>query len=91
MNLSRLEERVNVVNFLRLNETEQSRIYKGCINKRRLENLGEVVKALVKKFNETDKALNFYKCDTCGGFHLTGSGKRRRRTIKNMIIKLKNK
>jgi len=85
--LLKLEGRVNLVDFLKLNENEQAKIYKGCINKPKLDDLEQVTKALIEKYQEKKVTLNYYECDTCGGFHLTKSGKRRRRLIKHMILK----
>lgn len=91
MNLNksfRLDERVNIVDFLKLSKDEQDRIYKGCINKRKLNSLNDVAQILIKKYESTERVFNYYSCETCGGFHLTSGGKKKqKKIIKRMILK----
>ncbi len=89
--LKRTEERVNFVWFCSLDEQEQEKIFKSCIDKARLKDIKEVAEELIKKYDEENATLNFYSCPYCDGFHTTGANKHRRNLIRRMIIQWKRK
>ena len=60
--LKRTEERVNFVWFCSLDEQEQEKIFKSCIDKARLKDIKEVAEELIKKYDEENATLNFYSC-----------------------------
>jgi hypothetical protein len=87
--LNRVSDRMNLVEFVNFDHNKQNRILKSCIKKSRYDDLKSIALHIVDKYNQQGVALNFYGCEHCKGYHVTGVNKERRNQIKEMIIKLK--
>ena len=89
--LNKVCDRMDLIEFINLDAGKQKHVLKSCVLKTRLEDVRAVSMDLIDKFNKKNVALNFYGCEYCGGYHLTGVGKNRRTEIEKMIIKLKGR
>ena len=89
--LNKVCDRMDLIEFINLDAGKQKHVLKSCVLKTRLEDVRAVSMDLIDKFNKKNVALNFYGCEYCGGYHLTGVGKNRRTEIEKMIIKLKRR
>ena len=89
--LNKVCDRMDLIEFIDFDAGKQKHVLKSCVLKTRLEDVRAVSMHLIDKFNKKNVALNFYGCEYCGGYHLTGVGKGRRTEIEKMIIKLKER
>ena len=89
--LERVSERMSIVKYLRLSDYQQKKVQKSCINKTRYENIKDIAKALVNKYDDTKIALSIYKCPFCKGYHLTSCGSKERKQVYEMITEWKRK
>ena len=89
--LSRVSDRMNLVEFVNFDHHKQKRILKSCVKKSRFEDVKGIALHIIDKYDRCGVALNFYGCLHCGGYHATGVNKERRKQIEEMIIGLKNR
>jgi len=87
--LSRVSDRMNLVEFVNFDHHKQNRILKSCIKKNRYEDLKGIALHIIDKYDQRGVALNFYGCEHCKGYHVTGVDRERRNQIEEMIINLK--
>ena len=87
--LMRVSDRMNLVQFVNFDHFKQKRILKSCIKKNRYEDLKGIALHIIDKYDQRGVALNFYGCENCGGYHVTGVDRGRRNQIEEMIINLK--
>ena len=87
--LGRVSDRMDLVKFVNLNHNKQKHILKSCVKKNRFEDVKGIALHIIDKYDQQGVSLNFYGCEYCGGYHVTGVNKERRAQIEEMIIHLK--
>ena len=79
--------RINIVDYLKKPDWEQKSILYGCLTKKRHETLEDAAAQMLKTYKLTKTVSLHYKCEHCGGYHLTTQirGKKKKALVK--IIK----